>query len=85
MSLSSQNPTIVLIRGAWLDPPIYQKFQTALNTLGPEVYIPRLPTLNDSRPPNGDLYSDTHLIRNYVTSLVDAGREVTVLMHSYGG
>lgn len=41
--------------------------------------------MNQSRPPNADLGSDTDLIRSYATSLVEAGRTVAVLMHSYGG
>lgn len=41
--------------------------------------------MNESRPPNADLKDDTQLIRNYVTSLCDAGRTVIVLTHSYGG
>ncbi|KAI1075152.1 Alpha/beta hydrolase fold-1 [Whalleya microplaca] len=41
--------------------------------------------MNQSRPPNADLASDSDLIRSYATSLVEAGRTIAVLMHSYGG
>jgi pimeloyl-ACP methyl ester carboxylesterase len=77
--------TIVLVHGGWHTPSMYSKFSTGLKALGHEVHIPHLPSMNGSRPPNADLYTDTALVRSYVNSLVDAGREVTVLMHSYGG
>ncbi|KAJ0415783.1 alpha/beta-hydrolase [Aspergillus carlsbadensis] len=77
--------TIVLIPGAWHTPAAYAEFTTALRTLGHEVHVPRLTTLNGSRPPNTDLGTDTDLIRTYVESLASAGRSITVLMHSYGG
>ncbi|KAI3401209.1 hypothetical protein diail_11915 [Diaporthe ilicicola] len=57
----------------------------ALRAAGFEVHLPRLPSMNQSRPPNADLGSDTHLIRSYATSLIEAGRTIAVLMHSYGG
>ncbi len=41
--------------------------------------------LKKVRPPNADLYSDSDLVRSYVSSLVRAGRTVVAIMHSYGG
>ena len=41
--------------------------------------------MNEARPPNTDLTTDTAMIRGYVESLVDAGRTIIVIMHSYGG
>ena len=41
--------------------------------------------MNEARPPNADLATDTALIRGYLESLVDAGRTVIAIMHSYGG
>ena len=41
--------------------------------------------MNEARPPNADLATDTALVRGYVESLVDAGRIVIAMIHSYGG
>jgi pimeloyl-ACP methyl ester carboxylesterase len=41
--------------------------------------------VSQTRPPNADLYTDSDLIRAYVSSLVRAGRTVMAIMHSYGG
>ncbi len=49
------------------------------------ILRPSAKATRQSRPPNADLYSDSDLIRSYVTSLARAGRTVLVLMHSYGG
>lgn len=78
-------PTIVLVHGGWHTPPLYDKFVTRLRNAGYEVHVPSLVTMNGSRPPNADLYTDSALIRSYVESLAEAGRKIVVLMHSYGG
>jgi pimeloyl-ACP methyl ester carboxylesterase len=78
-------PTIVIIHGAFHVPAHYDTLTYYLRAAGYEVHIPRLPSANEARPPNADLATDTQLIRTYVESLVEAGRTVIALMHSYGG
>lgn len=85
MSSTTARPTIVLIHGGWHTPPLYDKFTSLLKSQGYEVHVPRLLSMNGARPPNADLYSDTALIRTYVKELIEAGHQVAVLMHSYGG
>ncbi|CEN59805.1 hypothetical protein ASPCAL02249 [Aspergillus calidoustus] len=82
---NADRPTIVLVHGGWHTPPLYDKFVARLRNAGYEVHVPRLVTMNGSRPPNADLYTDSALIRSYVESLAEAGRKIVVLMHSYGG
>ncbi|ROV98391.1 hypothetical protein VMCG_07203 [Cytospora schulzeri] len=82
---STTRPTLLLVHGAWNIPESYSKLTSALRAAGFEVHVPRHLSMNQSRPPNADLSSDTDLIRSYATSLVEAGRTVAVLMHSYGG
>lgn len=83
--MSSAKPTLVIIHGGWHVPASYEKLIVALEKSGYEVHCPRLPSTNESRPPNADLYTDSDLIRGYVSSLVRAGRIVVAIMHSYGG
>lgn len=82
---SSVKPTLLFLHGGWHVPESYHKLTSAFRAAGFEVHIPRYLSMNQSRPPNADLTSDTDLIRSYATSLVEAGRTVIVLMHSYGG
>ncbi len=83
--MATNKPTLVLVHGGWHIPSTYTKFTRSLRSAGYEVHVPRLPSMNETRPPNTDLATDTALIRGYVESLVDAGRTVIVIMHSYGG
>lgn len=78
-------PTLLIVGGAWHQPSSYTKLTTALRAAGFEVHLPALPSNNQTRPPNGDLFTDSDLIRSYATNLVEAGHMVAVLMHSYGG
>ncbi|KAF2730566.1 alpha/beta-hydrolase [Polyplosphaeria fusca] len=83
--MPAPRPTIVLLHGGWHKPAHYSKLISALKNEGYEVHSPSLPSMNGSRPPNADLTTDTQLVRGYIESLVEAGRTVLVLMHSYGG
>ncbi|KAL4874965.1 Alpha/beta hydrolase fold-1 [Aspergillus karnatakaensis] len=76
---------ILLVHGGWLTPAHYSRFTSQLRSLGHEVHVPRLLSVNGARPPNADLNSDTALIRSYAESLIATGRKLIVLMHSYGG
>ena len=74
-----------MISGAWHVPESYAKLKDALKKAGHEVEVPRLPSMNQARPPTANLASDTKFIRTLVKELVDEGRSVVALMHSYGG
>ncbi|PCG93876.1 Hypothetical protein PENO1_073440 [Penicillium occitanis (nom. inval.)] len=78
-------PTLFIIHGGWHVPESYERLISALRADGYEVHCPRLPTTNQSRPPNSDLYTDSDFVRFYVSSLVQAGRDVVAILHSYGG
>ncbi|KAL4745364.1 hypothetical protein BDW72DRAFT_208263 [Aspergillus terricola var. indicus] len=78
-------PTIVLVPGGWHYPAHYGKFTSALRDLGHEVFVPTLLSMNGARPPNSTVFTDADHIHSFVESLADTGREVVVLMHSYGG
>lgn len=74
-----------IVHGGWHTPASYDKLRVALQASGFEVHCPRLLSANEARPPNAGLADDTALIRSYVGSLVEAGRLVIAIAHSYGG
>jgi pimeloyl-ACP methyl ester carboxylesterase len=83
--MSISQPTVLLISGGWHTPQSYTKLNDALSSSGFEVLVPTLPSMNGNRPPSADLQSDTDFIRSYTQDLINTGREILVLMHSYGG
>ncbi|KAE8376041.1 Alpha/beta hydrolase fold-1 [Aspergillus bertholletiae] len=82
---ATTRPTILVIHGAWHHPEFYASFCKALEDLGCEVVCPRLPTCNDDVPPTKKLADDVALIRQTAQSLLDEGKTVVAVMHSYGG
>lgn len=83
--MNPEKATILVVGGGWHMPQSYSKLTKHLESQGYEVHVPTLPTMNGSRPPNMDLNSDTDHVRSVVKVLVNEGRNVIVLMHSYGG
>jgi len=83
--MATSKPTIVIIGGGWHKPNSYSKLQAALETAGYEVSIPEYASMNEARPPTGDLTMDTAIVRDCVSRLLDTGRTVVAILHSYGG
>ncbi|KAH8434360.1 alpha/beta hydrolase [Aspergillus melleus] len=84
-SLSHSPPTILLIHGAWHHPEFYAPLCKSLEALNHEVICPRLPSCNDAVPPTKLLSDDVALIRATAQTLLDRGKRVVAIMHSYGG
>lgn len=83
--MASEKPAVVIVHGAWHVPSSYDKLAAALRLAGYEVHVPRLTSMSGTKPPDGDLVSDTAQVRSCAEQLVEAGRAVVALMHSYGG
>ncbi|EDU42157.1 alpha beta-Hydrolase [Pyrenophora tritici-repentis] len=84
-AMASHKPTIVIVSGAWHVPESYSKLTKALKKAGYEVHVPRLPSMNEARPPTANLESDTEFMRDFIKGLIDKGQTIAALMHSYGG
>ncbi|KAI1170386.1 hypothetical protein F4777DRAFT_595128 [Nemania sp. FL0916] len=82
---SNVKPTTILVAGAFHTPQSYDKFINQFISFGYEVHVLRLPTCNESRPPNADLVSNTKLVKGYMESVVRAGRTVIAIGPSCGG
>ncbi|KAI1106619.1 alpha/beta-hydrolase [Jackrogersella minutella] len=82
---ANAKPAILIVHGGWHVPESYAKLTAALEATGYEVHVPRLPSVNDARPPTADLSTDTAYLRDCATRLVEAGRTLVAVMHSYGG
>ncbi|KAI1327442.1 Alpha/beta hydrolase fold-1 [Xylariaceae sp. FL0255] len=64
--------SILVVHGAWRVPQSYFKLVAALESLGFEVHIPRLPSADN-------------LFANFTESILNDGKTVIAILHSYGG
>jgi pimeloyl-ACP methyl ester carboxylesterase len=77
-------PTIVMVPGAWHKPSVYSEVAAALEKHGYPTVSLALPSVG-AIPPHKDFNGDVAAIRNCVTELVSDGKEVVLVVHSYGG
>ena len=88
MGSPTETPTIVMVQGSFQPPDAYYKLENALRALGYPVVHPFLPSLTDQEKPDfatKSLTDDALAIRSEVQRLVEQGKRVFVVMHSYGG
>ncbi|KAI1495961.1 Alpha/beta hydrolase fold-1 [Biscogniauxia marginata] len=85
--MSPNQLDVVVVPGAWTQPSAYRNLAAALEARDFTVHVPALPTNDDSRPPNSTFDADVEAVRQVVKPLVeeDGGKDVVLLMHSYGG
>lgn len=80
----SEKPTIVLVPGVWHKPLIYTDVASHLKKHDyPTVLLP-LPSAG-AIPPHQDFTEDVTAIRDCLTSLVNKGKDVVLVVHSYTG
>ena len=77
-------PTFVLVPGAWHTPAIYDGVIEALVEHGYAAVKVDLPSV-EATPPTYDFAEDVGAIIAAVTILVDEGKDVVVVAHSYSG
>ena len=75
--------TIIFVHGAWQTTSSLQHVAIYLRSYGYKVLTPALPSTT-TRPavPNGDC--DVAAVRNCVTQEIESGRDIVLVMHSYG-
>lgn len=85
MDQKVQEITALVIHGAWHVPAHYVRLEKHLQDKGYQVTIPRLPSTNGMVPPDKTMKDDVAVIEAQATELVESGRTVVVICHSYGG
>jgi pimeloyl-ACP methyl ester carboxylesterase len=79
----SRKPHIVLIPGAWHTGACYDVIVPLLEDAGYSTTALTLPSVG-AEPPVTSTNEDVAFTHSTVSSLVDAGKDVVVVMHSYG-
>lgn len=84
--MSQAKPYIALVPGAWHSPAHYQELISILENAGYPVKTMRLPSVDSAEPKKESSAADAEAIREkLLLPLLDAGNDVVLLMHSYGG
>ncbi|PYH92589.1 alpha/beta-hydrolase [Aspergillus ellipticus CBS 707.79] len=86
--MSQSKPSIILVPGAFAPPELYEGITTRVASQGYEIHAVRLPSVAPSSgplPQPGTMYDDAAAIAREIAKLVDQGKEVIVVAHSYGG
>lgn len=85
--MPTPNPTILFIPGSWLPPSTYSTFLSHLQTASFPTAYATYPSLNPSDPSTATPAADSQHVRGkYLLPLVEEeGKDVVVVMHSYGG
>ncbi|GAM88148.1 hypothetical protein ANO11243_061790 [Dothideomycetidae sp. 11243] len=86
----AHNIAILFITGSYSLPAAYQSFIDAISKAGYEINTPHLPTVGlrsrEGRPGQGpSMYDDADLVSRELADLVDRGKDVVLIGHSYGG
>ncbi|KAI1422516.1 Alpha/beta hydrolase fold-1 [Xylaria sp. FL1777] len=77
-------PFIFLIPGAWHEKWVFDKQRAVLEARGFETEAAELPSIVSNDPKLG-LHDDAKHVHSALTELVNAGKEIILLPHSYGG
>lgn len=79
-------PTIALVPGAWHTPAHYEPLLEQLRKLGYATISQQLPSVGSEDPKSQSAANDADFVRrNVLLPELDQGKDVIVLMHSYGG
>lgn len=78
------NPSIVIVPGAWHRPAHFQGLIDELAKVNYEAVGVTMPSV-DSSPPLPSWDQDAQAVRQVIMERLDAGKDVVVLAHSFGG
>lgn len=80
------NPTVVVIPGAWHSPWHYERILALFVKANYPVSCLRLPSVGAADPASIMISTDIAFIREkLILPLIEEGKEVVLVMHSYGG
>ncbi|MCJ1382253.1 hypothetical protein MMC17_005366 [Xylographa soralifera] len=74
---------VVLVHGGWVGPEVFSLIKPRLEKAGYIVLTPSLPS-SGHRPALPSFDDDVAAVRCAIKSLVDTGKRIVLVMHSYG-
>ncbi|KAK3984058.1 hypothetical protein QBC44DRAFT_389642 [Cladorrhinum sp. PSN332] len=84
--MASSKPAILVIGGGWHTPDTYiQQADPGPGNCWTRGSLPSPSFIERSSPPTAGLAEGSANIRSYARKILDVGKQVVVVMHSYGG
>lgn len=81
-----ENPVIVIAPAAWHSPVHYSQCMHELQLPGFKRYSERLPSCDSDNPYEQSVQRDTEFLQaKLLMPLIDAGKMVVLILHSYSG
>ena len=77
-------PVIYVVAGAWHGPIFFDEVKMKFQALGYTMICPQMPSI-DAAPPTKTLHDDAAFVRAELELLIESGKEVLLVLHSYGG
>lgn len=84
MSTTETKPTILFVPGAWHSPEGFNVVRSQLKTLGYPTDAVTHASIGEE-PPVKSLADDAAILRAAIQKLADEGKQIVVVVHSYGG
>ncbi|OAL30625.1 hypothetical protein AYO22_01477 [Fonsecaea multimorphosa] len=82
----TNKPVIVIVPASFSPPSLYSEVVVALGSYGYETVVIHLPSVGNRSPlPASTMADDAAYIKSLTTKLADEGKEIILVMHSYGG
>lgn len=84
--MSNSKPVIVFVPGAFSRPSDFDLVSNPLREVGYEVHVVHHPSSPDVLVvPTPSMYDDANNIHRLVERMADEGKDIVIVMHSYGG
>ncbi|KAF2725358.1 alpha/beta-hydrolase [Polychaeton citri CBS 116435] len=82
--MAYQKPTILIVPGACTLPSLYDGITSYITKAGYEIVVPQLRTVV-AKTPAATFHDDAEYMHSQIETLADEGKDIVVVMHSYGG
>ncbi|MCJ1285022.1 hypothetical protein MMC26_004359 [Xylographa opegraphella] len=79
----TRDTAIVLVHGGWVGPDVFSLVKARLERAGYTVLTPSLPS-SGHQPALTSFDDDVAAVRCAIKSLIDTGKQIVLVMHSYG-
>lgn len=82
--MPTDQPTILFVPGAWHGPDGFDAVRASLSSRNFPTVALALPSIG-AEPPSKGLMDDTVFVQSEIKKLVNQGKRIVVVTHSYGG